>query len=439
MTMSIADRSSMVASSENVMNAPIYTGNAEDLSEPGEISGRRGRPSKRTKPSTKVRTRERTGERKFPMGLMMAVMVVAAIMIAMVIYILSGGPTSTGSPVAQTEGPAISSVIFNTNTDGSIQVEWTTDIPATGQVMFCDPDGVCSWTDKSNNLITDHSVTLADVKPNVSYHITVESIDSEGNKGQFESEQTFTGATGGSSDTEAPVISEVKSADVTDTGFVVTWTTDELSTSQVEYGTTQSYGLTTSVDSNLTTNHVVTVTGLTPNTSYYFRAVSADADGNTAKDDTASRMITLTAVAEGLQIGYRAPDFSLEDMSGNTVSLTSFYGKKMVILNFWATWCSPCVAELPYIQEVNNNWASSNRLAVLAANKQETSETIQDYLNDHTYTFTVLLDPGTVATKFAVNSIPTTYFIDSQGIIRAVENEGFQSASEIEAILSNMH
>jgi peroxiredoxin len=438
MTMSTADRSRMVASSENVMEAPVYAPDAEEyLAEPGEIPGKRRKAAKREKPS-KIRTSRRTGERKFPMGLLMAVMVVGALMIALVIYVVSGGPTST-EQITQTEGPVISSVTFTPNSDGTIQVEWTTDLPSTGQVMFCNPEGVCSWTDKVNSLMNEHSVAMTGIQANLEYHITVESIDGEGNTTQFESAQTFTGISVGTGDTEPPVISGVTSTSITDTGFVVKWTTDELATSQVEYGTSNTYGLSTEVNSSLTTSHTVVVTGLDPNNSYFFRAVSADADGNTASDENGSRIITLTTIFEGLEIGNRAPDFSLQDISGNTISLSDYYGKKMVIVNFWATWCVPCVEEMPYLQEVYNNWSSTDRLEILALNKQESAEDIESFLDGSAFTFTVLMDSGNVATDFSVGSIPTTYFIDSQGVIRGIKKDiSFGSANEIENILNKM-
>ncbi|HQU07871.1 MAG: hypothetical protein B7X04_02260 [Parcubacteria group bacterium 21-54-25] len=91
---------------------------------------------------------------------------------------------------------------------------------------------------------------------------------------------TFTGAT--VPDTTPPIISSIQSTNIGTSTVTITWLTNENATSQVEYGTTSGYGTSTAVDSTLTSSHSVTLTGLTPNTTYHFRVKSADASNNLA-------------------------------------------------------------------------------------------------------------------------------------------------------------
>jgi len=444
-TMSIEDRSYAAAGAGNVMTAPIYDAASagEEAYEMEEMPARKGRKPAKGRGEARIRTRERPAERKFPMGLMMSVMVVAALIIALAIYVISGGPTSTSNNQPAAIAPVLSGVTFTTNADGSIQVRWTTDKPSTSQVMFCDPAGLCSWTDKDYSYVKEHSVTMSSVKANVLYHVTVESVDQEGVTGQFESEQTFTGLKTGSGDTKPPKISAVSAVDVTDVGFVIKWTTDEPATSQVEYGTTKSYGSHTEIDPKLRTSHSVTLYGVSPNTSYYVRVVAADSDGNTIKDESLSPVLTQNAVAEGVQVGNRALDFEINDLSGNLVKLSSYRGKKIVILNFWATWCTPCMDELPLFQQVKTSWVNADRLEVLAVDnvKNDTLSTVQTAVSNGGYTFRVLLDSaGQVSQKYVIgNTIPITYFIDSQGIIRSIKTTNFVNLSEIESILNQLN
>ncbi|MEK6584533.1 MAG: fibronectin type III domain-containing protein, partial [Nitrospirota bacterium] len=81
-------------------------------------------------------------------------------------------------------------------------------------------------------------------------------------------------------DTTAPVISSVSAGNIITTGVTITWTTNEASSSKIEYGTTQTYGSQSNVDNTLVTTHTVVLSGLTPNTIYYFRVISSDQAGN---------------------------------------------------------------------------------------------------------------------------------------------------------------
>lgn len=123
--------------------------------------------------------------------------------------------------------------------------------------------------------------------------------------------------------------------------------------------------------------------------------------------------------AEGIEKGQEAPDFTLPSIDGKETSLADFRGKK-VILNFWATWCPPCKAEMPEMQKFHEQYGSD--VAILAVNLTSTeanSNRVQAFLKEKGFTFPVLLDQkDTVGTKqYAVMTIPTSYFIDEKGTI----------------------
>lgn len=124
-------------------------------------------------------------------------------------------------------------------------------------------------------------------------------------------------------------------------------------------------------------------------------------------------------VTTGIEIGNAAPDFELQLLSGETVKLSSFQGKK-VIVNFWATWCGPCQAEMPEMQEFHE--AHSEETVILAVNMTTTEKNIdnvKNYVSEKNLTFPVLLDlTNDISTSYQVYSIPTSYYIDTEGIIR---------------------
>lgn len=121
------------------------------------------------------------------------------------------------------------------------------------------------------------------------------------------------------------------------------------------------------------------------------------------------------------QNGFLAPEFSLENLDGGKTSLGDLRGK-VVLVNFWASWCPPCREEMPTLERVYHKYQEQG-LVVLAVNS-----TIQDNFNDaqafvsaNNLSFPILLDKNGVATcLYRIQSLPTSFFIGPDGIIREV-------------------
>jgi thiol-disulfide isomerase/thioredoxin len=119
--------------------------------------------------------------------------------------------------------------------------------------------------------------------------------------------------------------------------------------------------------------------------------------------------------------GFPAPDFTLEALSGQPAILSAYRGK-VVIVNLWASWCGPCRAEMPTIQKVY----AANRergLEVLAVNStfQDSEADAQAFAQNLGLTFPILLDrDGAVSQRYLLRALPSTFFIDRQGVIRSV-------------------
>jgi peroxiredoxin len=154
---------------------------------------------------------------------------------------------------------------------------------------------------------------------------------------------------------------------------------------------------------------------------------------------TAQQPAKTAEVAEvGCKIGNEAPDFTLNTVKGVPTSLKDFRGKS-VILNFGATWCGPCQYELPFLQSVYYE-RSGKGVEVLGIDIRESKELVQDFFASTGVTFNVLLDQdAVVARKFCLTGpIPITFFINSDGIIKARKIGAFQSQKEIENILNTL-
>ena len=137
------------------------------------------------------------------------------------------------------------------------------------------------------------------------------------------------------------------------------------------------------------------------------------------------------------RVGGPAPDFRLENLDGKSISLSDFQGKP-VLINFWATWCRPCVSEMPYIQQVHEGW-SKRGLVVLAINIGESPSEVKKFLQTHNLSLPVLLDTEeNAARKYNITGIPTTFFIDSDGIIQQKIIGAFPNKGAIEKYLNSI-
>jgi len=117
------------------------------------------------------------------------------------------------------------------------------------------------------------------------------------------------------------------------------------------------------------------------------------------------------------RIGKLAPDFSLIDLSGSVVRLGDLRGKPVVI-NFWATWCGPCVIEMPNLQKYYETYPGEFEL--LAVDADEPEHIVNRFVSDIGVTFKVLLDPGAnIQELYSIRGYPTTYFVNSNGVIHA--------------------
>ncbi len=140
---------------------------------------------------------------------------------------------------------------------------------------------------------------------------------------------------------------------------------------------------------------------------------------------------------QGLQSGDPAPDFRFQDAVGQTFSLSDFRGR-LVLLNFWTTWCGFCIVELPYLEQIYEEWPS-DELLLLAVDIGESPGTVNDYIEDNEIFLPVVLDrEREVTAQYRVNSIPRTLFIDKEGIIQVVMFGAFNNPEEIEDILNQL-
>ena len=125
-----------------------------------------------------------------------------------------------------------------------------------------------------------------------------------------------------------------------------------------------------------------------------------------------------------------APDFSYRDAAGNQVSLRDDLIGQVVLLNFWATWCPPCVYEMPFLEEAHRQLPDN--AIILAVNAGENADTVSAFVAEHGLTLPVVLDQGgAISAMYRAYQLPTSIIIDADGIIREYKIGPFSGTGEI--------
>jgi len=155
---------------------------------------------------------------------------------------------------------------------------------------------------------------------------------------------------------------------------------------------------------------IILVVGMVGWAVYEYLGSSTEDDGMEAQNE---------AENVGLSEGQTAPDFLLTTIDGEETRLSDYRGQR-VIVNFWATWCPPCRAEMPDFQELYE----SEDVEILAVNLTESEqgmESVQNFIDELALTFPIPMDENTIVSQmYEVQAYPTSYMIDSEGKIQFV-------------------
>ena len=232
-----------------------------------------------------------------------------------------------------TGGPVISNVQATAISASGATITWTTSTPTSSQVMYGTTTAYGSTTPVVSTLVTSHSVTLTNLTAGTPYDFAAVSVDASSNS-VTSSNYLFVTLSG------TPVISNIEATAISASGATITWTTSIPTTSQVVYGTTAAYGLSTPVVSSLATSHSVTLTNLTASTPYDFAVESASSGGQ----PVTSSNYTFTTLA-GSSTPPAGPtaisNVQAIDISGTTATITwttSTPATSEVVYGIWTPW-----------------------------------------------------------------------------------------------------
>lgn len=152
--------------------------------------------------------------------------------------------------------------------------------------------------------------------------------------------------------------------------------------------------------------------------------ISSDVSQNT--NNNTNQSTNQSKDTQQIEDRLKAVDFNVVDVDGKTVKLSEFFGKPIVV-NFWASWCPPCKAEMPHFQKTFSEYSEEITFMMvdLVDGQRETVETGKEYIDSQKFTFPVFFDTRQEAAfAYMIQSIPSTLFIDKDGyIVHAVKGQ----------------
>jgi peroxiredoxin len=236
-----------------------------------------------------------------------------------------------------------------------------------------------------------------------------------------------------------PEISDITVTDITQSTATINWRTDILTTGEIKYWTDDKDNSTSANDTEFKLIHSIMLIGLNPDTTYYFSVTATNEAGYKTPSEISNPFTTTSgAISVSPEVGYMAPEFALPDLDGNTVALSDYLGKWLIV-SFWETGCQSCRSTLPHLQKYYEAMPADKIQIVSINYKEKNKITLISLVKNRGVTFPVLLDDnGTVSQDYKITGFPTLFFIDDNGIVQKVVTRKFDSMEEIEQFVSSV-
>jgi thiol-disulfide isomerase/thioredoxin len=131
-------------------------------------------------------------------------------------------------------------------------------------------------------------------------------------------------------------------------------------------------------------------------------------------------------------VGQPSPPFSLELLTGGKADLAAHKGKDVIVLDFWATWCAPCIRTMPKMDALVKKFADKG-VVLYAVNDSESRQEIEAFVKERKIDIPIAMDPkGELVTAFGAEELPVSAIIDKDGVVRAVHYGFFEGMTDVQ-------
>jgi thiol-disulfide isomerase/thioredoxin len=167
-------------------------------------------------------------------------------------------------------------------------------------------------------------------------------------------------------------------------------------------------------------------------------SISAISCNSQTKDTQNSQSVETTGDSTGTSTASQANDVSFKDENGKDITLSSLKGK-VVFINFWATWCPPCIHEMPSINTLKQSFNGNDDIVFLMVDVDGTMEKSKAFMTENKYDLQVYIPNGEIPQDFLGNAIPTTVILNKKGeMVDRMEGGRDYAAPEIKKALNDL-
>jgi peroxiredoxin/uncharacterized membrane protein YphA (DoxX/SURF4 family) len=347
-----------------------------------------------------------------------------------IILLLITGLIST-SPADKSSNSMGSQLSFSDNitvSDLTISggiINFTTNSYEVVNIIVYDKDGKITGLFSDISPVTNHSIKVDNLYPATTYYFQLLSGDITSGK-RISEKHSFTTME------PPPVIFNVSISKTTDSLAWITWETDRPTTAEVIYWEEGTTGRTTISDNISNTIHESVIQRLDRERVYAFLIMARDAYGH----QLIAEYEGILSLKTGNQLTQRAPDIALHTVTGDTLELSSYRGK-VVLLTFWSMTCPSCQKKMPLLQKAFER-EDTNKVAIITVHGPGREAAIKSYCSSQGLTLPVLLDlQGDAGASYNVMQLPAAFVLDQSGVIRSVDPE-FETQDELDRIIKQI-
>jgi cytochrome c biogenesis protein CcmG/thiol:disulfide interchange protein DsbE len=325
---------------------------------------------------------------------------------------------SMGSQLSLTDNITVSDL---TTSSGAINFVTASDEVV--DIILYDKDGRSKGLFSDLSPAINHAIKIDNLSPATTYYFQLLSGDITSGK-RISAKHSFTTLE------PPPMIADVGVSNATDSAARITWETDRPTTSEVIYweeGAAEKYTIRDDINSAI---HEVVIQPLDKEKVYAFVIRATDAYGH----QLIAEYEGLISLKTGAQLIQRAPDFALPTVAGETLELSKYRGK-VVLLVFWNMTCPTCQKKMPLLQQAFDR-EDSDKVAIITVHGPGREAAIKSYCLSQGLTLPVLLDSqGSAGYSYGVMQLPATYILDQSGVIRTIDPK-FETREDLDRLLN---
>ena len=348
---------------------------------------------------------------------------VIGIVLILITALISASSVNNNSGSAASQLSLTDNISISELTTSSGVVNFITKSAEVVDIILYDKDGKIKGLFSDLSPVTNHAIKIDNLYPATTYYFQLLWGDSTSGK-RISAKRIFTSLE------PPPVISNVSISKTTDSEAWITWETDRPTTTEVTYWEEGTEERNTISDNISDMNHEAVIQPLDRERVYAFVIKARDAFGH----QLIAGYEGILSLKAGAQLTQRAPDFTLPTVTGNTLELSQYRGK-VVLLVFWNMTCPSCQKKMPLLQKAFER-EDASKVAIITVHGPGREAAIKSYCSSQGLTLPVLLDlTADAGTSYNVMQLPASFVLDQSGVIRSVDPE-FVTQEELDRIIN---